>query len=160
MNKRDFVEENETARLELRELIGRLDERSFKCAVESGWTVSTLLCHLAFWDQRVLFLLREWQNGRPETSRLSVQSIDSINEAVKAISQAVPGPAAAKLALDSAAAVDSLVAEISDKWVDQIASAGFERFLRRSLHRREHLQKIEEALQRQPTGGSLSIPSA
>ena len=149
MRDHGFVEENEGARQELREVIARLDERSFKCVVGSGWTVSTLLCHLAFWDQRVLFLLRKWQSGPFETSQLSSQSVDSINEAVKAISQAVPGPAAAKLALDSAAAVDSLLTGISDELAGQIVSSGFERFLRRALHRREHLQKIKEALDRQ-----------
>jgi DinB superfamily len=150
MNIRDFMEENQASRQELAELIGRLDERSFQCAVGRGWTVSTLLCHLAFWDQRVLFLLREWQRGGLEVCRLSSLAVNSINEAVKAISQAVPGPVAGRLALDSAAAVDSQLAEISEALVDQIASAGFERFLKRSLHRREHLQKIEEALAGQP----------
>jgi hypothetical protein len=148
VRNRGFVEENEAARQELGELIARLDEPSFKCAVGSGWTVSTLLCHLAFWDQRALFLLREWQCGHFETFRLSSQLVDSINEAVKAISQAVPGPAAAKLALDSAAAVDSLLTGIGDELVGEIVSAGFDRYLRRSLHRREHLQKIKEAMDR------------
>jgi hypothetical protein len=148
MRNRGFVEENETARQELGELTARLDEPSFRRAVGSDWTVSTLLCHLAFWDQRALFLLREWQSGHFETFRLSSQSVDSINEAVKAISQAVPGPAAAKLALDSAAAVDSLLTGIGDELVGEIVSAGFERYLRRSLHRREHLQKIKEAVDR------------
>jgi len=90
--------------------------------------------------------LGEWQRGKFETARLSPQSVDSINEAVKAISRAVPGPAAAKLALDSAAALDSKLAQIGDELVGQILSAGYERGLRRSLHRREHLQKIREAL--------------
>ena len=146
MGDKAFVKENEAARQELAELIARLDEPSLQCAVGSDWTVATLLCHLAFWDQRVLFLLGKWESGRLETSHLSAQSVDSINEAVKAISQAVPFPAAAKLALDSAAAVDGRVAGISDELCEQIAGAGFERGLRRSLHRREHLQKIKEAL--------------
>jgi hypothetical protein len=143
---RTFVEENQAARQELVDLIVRLDERSFQCAVGSGWTVSTLLCHLAFWDRMALFLLRKWESGGHEPSKLGSQSIDPINEAVKAISQAVPGPAAARLALDSAAVVDSRVEGIGDELCGQIVSAGFERRLRRSLHRREHLQKIREAL--------------
>ena len=65
---------------------------------------------------------------------------------MNAISQAVPGAAAAKLALDAALAVDSLLASISDELIGQLVSAGFERYLRRSLHSREHLQKIKEAL--------------
>ena len=146
MTSRDFVEENEAARQELSELIATLDANSFTRAVGSGWTVSTLLCHLAFWDQRVFFLLREWQQGRFDASHLGGLTIDSINEAVKAISQAVPGPAAAKLAMESAAAVDSLVAGISDELAGEIDGAGFERFLRRSLHRREHVQRIRQSL--------------
>ena len=148
MRNREFVEENETARRELGELIACLDEDSFKCDVGSGWSVSTLLCHLAFWDQRALFLLRQWQTGQFETSRLTSQSVDSINEAVKAISRAVPGPAAAKLAVESATGVDSLLEGISDELAGRIVSAGFERYLKRSLHRREHLQKIRQALAR------------
>jgi hypothetical protein len=118
----------------------------FNLRVGSGWTVSAVLCHLAFWDQRVLFVLRKWQSAGFEPSRLTPLSVDSLNHAATAIAQAVPGPAAARLALDSASAVDSQVAETSDELVKQILSEGFERFLRRSLHRREHLQKIEEAL--------------
>jgi hypothetical protein len=146
MRDRDFIRENEAARQELAELIARLDERSFQCTAGSGWTVSTILCHLAFWDQRALFLLEEWESGPFEPSRLSSQSVDSINQAVKTISQAVSGPAAARLALESAAAVDSRAAGIGDDLCGQIVSAGFERFLRRSLHRREHLRKIRDAL--------------
>jgi len=147
MVDRSFVDENDAARGELSEFIARLDEHSFEFPVGSGWTISTCLCHLAFWDHRVLFLLNEWQRtGQFETSRLSAQSVNSINQAVNALSQAVPGAAAAKLALDSALAVDSQLALISDELIGQLVSSGFERYLKRSLHRREHFQKIQEAL--------------
>ena len=147
MVDRSFVDENDAARVELSEFIAGLDERSFKCPVGSGWTISTCLCHLTFWDHRVLFLLNEWgRTGQLETSRLSSQSVNCINQAVNAISQAVPGAAAAKLALDGALAVDSQLASISDELIGQLVSAGFERYLKRSLHRREHLQKIKVAL--------------
>jgi len=149
MVDRSFVDENNAARVEMSEFIARVDERSFAFPVGSGWTISTCLCHLAFWDHRVLSLLNEWERtGQVEKSRLSSQSVNSINQAVNAISQAVPGAAAAKLALDSALAVDSHLASISDELVGQLVSAGFERYLKRSLHRREHLQKIKEALHR------------
>ena len=146
MNNRDFVEENNSSRREMAELIGRLGERSFSIEVGSGWTVSTVLCHLAFWDQRVLYVLRKWKSDGFEPSRLSPLSVDSLNQAVNSIALAVPCPEAARLALASATAVDSQVAETGDELASQILSAGFERFLRRSLHRREHLQKIEKAL--------------
>ena len=153
MVDRGFVAENEATRVKLSEFIARLDDSSFKCPVGSGWTISTSLCHLAFWDQRVLFFLTEWQrSGQLETLRLSSQTVDSINQAVNTISQAVPGAVAAKLALDSASAVDAQLATISDELIGQLVSTGFERYLKRSLHRREHLQKMTEALRVQPAG--------
>ena len=145
MVDRSFIDENDAAREELSEFIAGLDERSFMFPLGSGWTISTCLCHLAFWDHRVLFLLNEWERtGQLETSRLSSQSVNSINQAVTAISQAVPGAAAAKLVLNTALAVDSLLASISDELISQLVSAGFERYLKRSLHRREHLQKMRQ----------------
>ena len=145
MVERSFIDENDAAREELSEFIAGLDERSFMFPLGSGWTISTCLCHLAFWDHRVLFLLSEWERtGQLETSRLSSQSVNSINQAVTAISQAVPGAAAAKLVLNTALAVDSLLASISDELISQLVSAGFERYLKRSLHRREHLQKMRQ----------------
>ena len=114
---RGFIEDNEAARVELRELVSRLDERALQAAVGADWTVSTLLCYLAFWDRRILFLLRDWQSGHFEASRLSSQSVDSINHAVKVISSSAPGRAAARLALDAATAVDSQLAGISDELI-------------------------------------------
>jgi hypothetical protein len=146
MGIREFAEENDASRLELEQLIGRLDQDLFNLKVGSEWTLSTVLCHLAFWDQRVLFALKKWQTTGLELTRLNPLSVDSINQAVTTIAQAVPGPAAARLALESAVAVDAQVAETSDELARQILSEGFERFLRRSLHRREHLQKIHQLL--------------
>jgi hypothetical protein len=53
-----LVDENDAARLELSEFIARLDERSFRFPVGSDWTISPCLCHLAFWDHRVLFVVK------------------------------------------------------------------------------------------------------
>jgi hypothetical protein len=153
MTDSNFVLENEAARAELSELIARLDERAFAAGTGSGWTIASSLCHLAFWDQRALFLLKAWQSsGRIENLLLSSQSVDSINQAVNTIAKAVPGPAAGELALESASAVDTHLMGISDEFAGRLVSAGLERYLRRSLHRREHLQKIRQALARQPAG--------
>jgi hypothetical protein len=148
MPDRGFVRENDDARAELRELAERLDEPSLQITLSSGWTVAAALCHLAFWDQRAFFLLAEWERaGKLEPTRLSPQSIDSINHSVNAIAGAVAGRDAVRLALDSAAVVDAQVAGLGDKLVEDLFAAGLDRHLRRSLHRREHMQKIREALQ-------------
>jgi hypothetical protein len=143
---REFIRENETSRAQLGQLVARLRGGDFERAVGKNWTISTLLCHLAFWDQRALFLLQEAQAGRIDPSRLSTQAIDSINQAARVLSLAIPGPAAAQLVMQSAERVDAEAAKIGNELVEQIISAGFERMLNRSLHRLEHVRKIEESL--------------
>jgi hypothetical protein len=73
-------------------------------------------------------------------------SVESINQAVTWIALAVPGFAAGRIAVESAAAVDALVAQISDDLAERIEAAGLVRYLQRSLHRQEHLNKIRQAL--------------
>ncbi|HLY19116.1 MAG TPA: maleylpyruvate isomerase N-terminal domain-containing protein [Bryobacteraceae bacterium] len=85
MSNRSYVEENDVSRLELAGLCAGLDDRSFGLRCGSGWTVSALLCHLAFWDQRVSSLLGQWQSGPLAPARLDAQQVDSINAAVKSV---------------------------------------------------------------------------
>ena len=128
-------------------LIGQLDELVLAREVGPGWTVATALCHLAFWDQRALFYLHDWErSGRVEMQPFNSQSVEGINQAVNAIAHKVPRRAAVKLVLESAAAVDSHLERISDQLVEQIRTAGMERYLKRSLHRREHAERIRAAL--------------
>jgi hypothetical protein len=139
--------ENDAAREELKELGNRLDPEAYSYSMGSSWTLASSLCHLAFWDRRALFLLEQWeQSGTVETTRLESRSVDSINHAVNLIALQVPGPAAMSLALESAAAVDSFLETMKEELAEKIREAGFERFLRRSLHRREHLRKIYSVL--------------
>jgi carbon storage regulator len=143
---RAFIEQNKSTRARLGQLVARLKGADFDRAVGKDWTISTILSHLAFWDQRTYFLLTEAQAGRFEPVRLSKQAIDSINHAVRVLSEAVPGATAGKMANGSAELVDGEVEKIDDSLVEKIISGGFERWLNRSLHRMEHIRKIEEAL--------------
>ena len=142
----NFLQQNDTSRAQLKEFVARLKDRDFERAVGTDWTISTLLCHLAFWDQRVFFLLQEAQAGRIEPARLSAQAIDSVNFAVRVLSTAIPGTAAAQLAIQSAELADAQAAQTSDDVVGKIMSSGFERMLNRSLHRLDHLRKMKAAL--------------
>jgi hypothetical protein len=139
--------ENDAARAELQALEGRLGPESYADPVGSNWTIASALCHLVFWDQKALSHLEHWSRiGKVEAARLDPESVESINRAVNFIALQVPGPGALKMALESAAAVDAFVAGIEDELAEKISEAGFERLLRRSLHRREHLEKIHAAL--------------
>jgi len=147
-----YSRENEIARLELSQFIASLQDSDFDREIGGGWTVATVLCHLAFWDQRVLYLLKEWQSSPFEGFRLPAQAVNSINEAARIIFRAVPGRLAAQMAMESASAVDAEVDRLSEALIGQINGAGFERALRRSLHRNEHLRKLKKALATNTTG--------
>lgn len=147
MANTDLCLDNDAARAELTEFAARLDAASAAYSVGSTWTVATSFCHLAFWDRRALFELKRWQeSGSIEATPLDPQSVASINEALNLIALQVPAPAAIALAVESAAAVDSFIVTIDEEFAERIAAAGFERYLRRSLHRREHLAGIRRAL--------------
>jgi hypothetical protein len=113
---------------------------------DAGWTISTLFCHLAFWDQMVLGYLRQWRDSGFKSVPLEPAMIDAVNQAGLAVFRTVPGRAAAELALRSAEAADSQVQLLDDDMVGQILAAGRERVLRRSLHRRGHMEKIKRAV--------------
>ena len=156
----DYSRENEAARLELSQFIASLSESDFDRDVGGGWTVASILCHLAFWDQRVLYLLKEWQSSPFDGFRLSAQAVNSINEAANFVFRGVPGRLAAQMALESASAVDAEVERLSEALIEQIDGAGFERAMRRSLHRNEHLRKVKEALATATTPTEQVPPSS
>jgi len=147
MDIQSFLQENHASRMELSEIIAGLDERALQTVTRPGWSVAATLYHLAFWDQRALACLQQWERGGEiGAGRLDSQAIHSINQAVHAISQAVPVSAAVQFALESASAVDGYLAHAGQEFLGQLLAAGLERYVRRSLHRREHLGSISEAL--------------
>lgn len=157
MTRTDICRENAEALAELKALAPMLDEADLARAVGS-WTVATSLCHVAFWDRRALAELSRWRTtGTAEAVRMDPRSVESINAAVNAIALAVPGPAALSLAVDAAETVDAFIASLGDALVGQIASAGFERYLRRSLHRREHIRAIREVLSDSATAPETAL---
>ena len=60
----DFIQPNDNSRQKLETFINSLSDDDFAQTNPYGWTVSALLGHLAFWEQRMLVLLRRWQQER------------------------------------------------------------------------------------------------
>ena len=113
----------------------------------NGWTVADVFVHLAFWDFRQLALLKRWEETGVGPSPMDVRCV---NEAVSAISAAVPPRAAARLALTAAEAVDARIERLPADLAAVIEQGGHIRVLRRALHRDEHLDQIEKALALNP----------
>ena len=137
---------NDSERARLEALVGRLSEADLKRAMPEGWTVASVLAHLAFWDQRAYLLLDRWQRDGVTPSPGDEADVDWINDAAKPMFLALPPRRAAELAVAIAEAADRKVASLSDELVSRSAALGTPVALARADHRRGHLDEIERAL--------------
>jgi hypothetical protein len=77
---------------------------------------------------------------------------DLINDAALATWAALPASVAGSLAVAAAEEVDGIVARLSDVAVAAVVEDGRSRLVDRSLHRAEHLDLIDRALERRQPG--------
>ena len=135
-----FADENTASRRRLESLVRRLSDEDLARSTSGGWTVSALLAHLAFWDQRVLALLRRWKAKGVDESPIDP---DAINDALKPLCLALTPRMAAELCLTSAEAVDAELEAITAELVEQIQASPTHFRFNRALHRNDHLSEIE-----------------
>ena len=140
---RPFVTENAKERERLQLLVERLTDEELIFPIGNGWTIAVAFAHLSFWDQRALFLLRKWKKEGVEPSPID---IDVINDSLLSLWLAIPPRKAANLAISSAEAIDRELAEASMELINEIVGLGEKFRLYRSIHRKEHLDEIEEFL--------------
>ena len=147
---RSYVTENDAERARLRALVHRLGDRDLARPVDAGWTVAGVLAHLAFWDQRIIVLLDEWERLGPawRPPPELEHDVHWINDAGKPLCLALPPRVAAELAVSVAETVDRRVAAVSETILEASARPGATLNWRRAQHRREHLDEIERALGR------------
>ena len=149
-----FLEENTASRRRLETLVRRLSDADLALSTPYGWTVAALLAHLAFWDQRVLALLRRWKAQGVDSSPIDA---DAVNEALKPLCLAMHPRTAVELCLSSAEAVDAELETITSDLVEEIqeqTQATHTQFrFSRALHRNDHLNHIELLL-REPSAPS------
>lgn len=146
---RSYIEANETARGRLRDLVDGLSDEQLSGPMEAGWTVASVLAHVAFWDNRIVVLLDRWgPDGRGETPTYEDEAVDWMNDATKPIFLAMPPRVGAQAALDAAEAADRAVAAMSDDLLAKNDELGNIINPFRSEHRSEHLDDVERALGR------------
>lgn len=143
---RSWIAENRSERERLRALVDRLGDDDLRRPMPAGWTVAAVLAHVAFWDQRVLVLLQQWERtGRPPPP-VNEADVHWVNDAGKVLCLALPPREAARLAVTAADATDAAVEALSDERLIANLTAGRPLNVRRAEHRREHLDEIEAAL--------------
>ena len=144
---RSYVAENDAERARLRALVARCTDAMLAHPMPSGWTVASVLLHLAFWDQRVLMILRRWQTEGFDPSPIDPAAV---NDSLRVICHALEPRKAIKLCLSSAEAADAELAKLTAeevKRMEEHASATDTQFrMNRSLHRNGHLDDIEALL--------------
>lgn len=139
-----FMEENAKSRQRLETLVQDMSDEDLARTTPYGWTVSALLAHLAFWDQRVLVLLRRWERQGVDPSPIDP---DAVNDALMPLCLALEPRSAVALCLSSAKAVDAEIESVGADMVYAIqASAGAQFRLSRAIHRTGHLDDIERLL--------------
>jgi len=139
--------ENRAERTRLASLVGRLSDADLERPLGGGWTVAVALAHLAFWDRRGLLLLEQWERGQaPLPGEPDSYGVEVLNGALLAEWRALAPRVAARLAVEAAEATDRKVETLGAGVVDAIIAGGESWRLRRSLHRREHLDQIDRAL--------------
>ena len=141
----EFAAANQRERERLHALVTRLTDEELMRPMGHHWTVAVALAHLAFWDERSLFLLRKWQR---EGVTPSPMDIDVTNDALLALWRAIPPRAAANLAVAAAEAVDRELEAASPELIDAIRELGEDFRLFRSIHRKLHLDEIEAVISR------------
>ena len=147
--EREFVAENAKERERLESLVGRLTDEELSIPLGTAWTIAVALAHLAFWDQRALFLLRKWKKtGIVEDPPID---FDIINDSLLSTWMAIPPKAAARLAISSAEEIDRELEEASSDLIAKIESLGENFRLYRSIHRKQHVDQIIEVLDSRET---------
>jgi len=143
---RGVVEENARERARLKALVARVSDADLARPMAAGWTVASVLGHVAFWDQRILVLLEAWERTGTPPPGSREEDTDWINDAGKPFLQALPPRRMAELAVAVAEAVDGKLEALPDRFVTGNAAAGHPLNFTRAEHRRDHLDQIEAAL--------------
>jgi len=142
--KRTYVEENSRELARLRSLVERLTDEQLSTPLGNDWTIAIALAHLAFWDQRSLTLIRKWKKtGVVESSPID---IDVTNDTLLSLWRILPPHKAADLAVECAEAVDQELEATSHDMITQIERVDDKSRIYRSIHRKMHLDQIEDLL--------------
>lgn len=136
---------NDTSLQQYRNLLSTCSDEDLTTPMPAGWTVSAVLMHLLFWDQRALTLLDKWEKDGVEFSAID---IDVVNEVTRYICLAVPPRVAMNMFLLTADALNDRISLLDPKWIVEIEEKGKNVNLNRAKHREMHLEEIKKVLER------------
>ena len=139
-----YKEQNRLSRERIHALADRLSDEEMHTKVGEHWTVSIVFAHLAWWDRRVMYVL-----DRTETDgKLFIPEIDIfVNDLSLPLWAAVPPREAARIAIETCEMLDKRLEEYDSALLEEIFNYN-KRWVIRALHRNEHLDEAEAALEK------------
>ncbi|HET9849270.1 MAG TPA: DinB family protein [Candidatus Dormibacteraeota bacterium] len=88
---RSFVDKSAHELERMRTLVRRLTDDEMGRAVNEHWTAAGILCHIAFWEARVVALADKVERGVPfSPSDAEPEDVDWINDATRPLIQRHP----------------------------------------------------------------------
>jgi hypothetical protein len=144
---RSYVETNRRELDRLKALVDRASDEDLGRPMNDGWTVASVLGHMAFWDLRIVTALERWgPDGTGPFPSYYDDAVDWINDSAKPLISALEPRAAARVAIEAAEAADRSVAAMSDALLAKNEETGRYINTDRTEHRCEHLDEIERLL--------------
>ena len=139
---RSFVEFNRASTDRIRALAASLTDEEMQHPVGEHWTVGIALAHLAWWDRLVMYVLDV--TGR--NGELFIPELDIVvNDLSLPLWAAVPPREAARIAIESAEVLDQRLESYPPALLEEIYAYN-KRWVVRALHRGEHLDEVDAAL--------------
>jgi hypothetical protein len=146
---RSYVDVNRVALDRLRAFVEKASDDDLEHPMNDGWTVATVLAHVAFWDLRIVACIEAWKpDGTGPVPTYYDDAVDWINDSVKPLISALEPRVAARVTVEAAEAADLAVAGLSDELYARNESLGWLVNPDRADHRLEHLDEIEQVLSR------------
>jgi hypothetical protein len=139
---RTFIEQNRASTKRIRALAARLTDEEMQTRVGEHWTVGIVFAHLAWWDRRVIYVL----DMTEKDGKLFIPEIDIfVNDLSLPLWAVIPPRDAARIAIETAETLDKRLEEYSPELLEEIFNYN-KRLVIRALHRGEHLDEADQAL--------------
>lgn len=146
---RSYVDANRASLDRLRRFVDTASDGDLEHPMNDGWTVASVLAHVAFWDLRVVACVDAWgPDGSGSIPTYHDDAVDWINDATKPLISALEPRVAARVTVEAAEAADRAVAGLSDELYARNEALGWLVNPDRADHRLEHLDEIERLLSR------------
>jgi hypothetical protein len=127
------------------DFLSSCSEAELSTTMAADWTVSAVLCHLVFWDQRALTILDIWENDGIEYSSIDT---DVVNEVTRPMCKAIMPETAVDLFLRTAKEINIRISNQDSKWIVEAEEKGKNVHFNRANHRMVHLEEIKAVLRK------------